>query len=122
MTQRTRPYRKGSRADRFLEIRDAVLANMPGAKSVASGRMVLAVGPFLIHYCIPGAMPGRPFNMQIWPGGRQQGGHVLQADKVANVDWDQHGNVEIISFRSGTWEQELITLANSTNVEFLPRR
>ena len=61
--------------------------------------------------------------MEIWPAGIQSGGHVVQGDKVANVDWDAHGNIDIITFKSGVWEQQLLDLLqHPTKVEFLPRR
>ena len=31
--------------------------------------------------------------------------------KVLNIEWDDHGKVELVSFRRGAWELELITLA-----------
>ena len=123
MHQPSRQYREGSRAARFLIIRDAILANSPRMRPVAQGISEIAIGPFLILYATPGALPGRPFNMQIWPAGIEQDGHIFQGDKVANVDWDQQGNVDIISFRSGDWEQQLLDLlAASQSVEFMPRR
>lgn len=123
MQQKKRQYPDGSRAARFLRIRDALLANLPPMRPVASGISEIAVGPFLIVYAIPGALPGRPFNMQIWPAGVEQDGYILQGNKVANVDWDQLDNVEILSFRSGAWERELLDLlAASGSVDFLPRR
>ena len=68
-------------------------------------------------------MPGRPYNLQIWPGGQEDTGHIVHSNKVANVDWDQWDNVEILSFRSGAWEQELMSLLEaSANIKFLPRR
>lgn len=123
MSLNNREYPKGSRANRFLEIRDAVLALSIPARPVVSGRVELSVGPFLIHYSIPGVLPGRGFNMEIWPAGAQQDGYIIQGNKVANVDWDQSDLIRIISYRSGEWEQQLLSLlAASENVEFLPRR
>lgn len=117
-----RPYREGSRAARFLVIRDAVLANTDRMRRRSRGTFELALGPFLILYSIPGAIRGRPYNMQIWPAGVQTCGYITQGDKVANVDWDQWDNIVILSFRSGPWEAELLDLlANSEKLEFLPR-
>lgn len=84
----------------------------------------LAVGPFLIYFAVPGALgPARPYNLAIWPSGREIFGHIIQANKVASVDWNQWDEVHIISFRSGEWECELLDLlAAPTNISFLPRR
>ena len=115
--------RDESRSARFLKIRDALLAASPPMRPIRSGISEITVGPFMIVYAIPGAMPGRAFNMQIWPAGEEQGGHILHGDKVANVDWDQSDNVAIISFESGAWERELLDLlAASGSVGFIPRR
>lgn len=35
---------------------------------------------------------------------------MVYGDKVCDVDWDQAGNVDILSFRSGAWDRELIGL------------
>ena len=118
-----RKYPEGSRADRFLKIRDAVLARSLPARPVLSGRIELSIGPFLIHYSIPGVLPGRGFNMDIWPAGAQQDGCIVQENKVANVDWDQSDSVRIISYRTGDWEPQLLALlATSKIIQFLPRR
>jgi hypothetical protein len=71
------------------------------------------IGHFMIFYGIPGWSPVRQFNMQIWPPGSQIGDHYMQGGKVANVDWDQSGDLYITSFRGGTWERELFTLLSS---------
>jgi hypothetical protein len=57
------------------------------------------IGHFMIFYGIPGWSPVRQFNMQIWPPGSQIGDHYMQGGKVANVDWDQSGDLYITSFR-----------------------
>lgn len=91
---------------------------------VYPGIKELAVGPFLIHYAVPRAFdPARRYNMTIWPAGAQDGGHILQGNKVANVVWDQWDQVRIISFHSGAGEDELLQLLiGAPNVDFLPRR
>jgi hypothetical protein len=86
-------------------------------RQIDQGRYELAVGPFLIQYANPGALgPGRLFNMAIWPGGAQDGSHIAHANKVANVDWDQRDNVDIVSYRSGPWEDQLRALLSDTRV------
>ena len=113
----------GTRANRFRNIRDAILANVKPAQSKMNGHASFSIGEFLIDYAIPGAFPGRPFNMSIWPSGTQDRGHIVQGDKVANVDWDQADNIQIISYRSGDWEQRLLNLVScSSGLVFLPRR
>lgn len=122
MVQTMGKYRKGTRAARFLVIRDAILSSSHSMRQIGPGRREMAVGPFLIHYSIPGVWgPGRPFNLAIWPGGAQDSGYVMQANKVANVDWDQGNNVDILSFRSGPWEDELLSLLSADNLSFLQR-
>lgn len=92
-------------------------------RPIRSGISEITVGPFMIIYAIPGALPGRQFNMQIWPGGQERKGHILHGDKVANVDWDQSGQVDIITFESGAWERELLDLLSASgSVEFMRRR
>jgi hypothetical protein len=61
------------------------------------------------------------FNMAIWPGGIQDSGHIVQANKVANVDWDQSDNVDIVNYQSGPWEDELLVLLDDNSVGLLPR-
>jgi hypothetical protein len=61
-------------------------------------------------YVFPRHTPSGRFNIQIWPAGGVAGRHIVYANKVANVDWDQHGNVDIISYKSGAWEAQLIEL------------
>jgi hypothetical protein len=99
----------GTRKERFLVIRDLVLAHTKRMKPDQLSSRQLRCGPFLIAYNYPGRLSPK-YNLQIWPGGAQDGGHIVQGDKVANVDWDQYDNVEIISYRSGPWEQQLVEL------------
>lgn len=68
-------------------------------------------------------MPGRPFNLEIWPPGGYDLGSYFNGNKVMNVDWDERGKVDIITFRGGCWEDELLALLeNADNILFLPRR
>ena len=117
-------YPSRSRAARFLLIRDAIFAHSKRMRRAQFGGLELQCGPFLIHYLPPGAMLGRPYNMQIWPYGAEDLGHIVHQNKVANVDWDQWDNVDIISFRSGPWERELLNLLDAPpNLGFLaPQR
>ena len=87
------------------------------------GAFEFTIGPFLIHYSIPGAIPGRCLNMQIWPAGAQEYGRIVQGNKLVNVDWNHSNLVDIISFRSGDWEKDLLALvADANTIEFFPRR
>lgn len=106
------------RAQRFLRLRDLILQHtdrMVDAKPL--GRQ-LRCGPFLIHYFWPGVIsPGA--NLQIWPAGKQDSGHIVQGDKVANVYWGQNDNVTIVTYHSGDWEEELaLLLIDQGNVSF----
>lgn len=124
MSKPKRPYREGTRAARCLIIRDAILPRLEEGRSVGPGMKEIAVGPFLIFFAVPGAMGyGRGYNLEIWPNGAVNQGYVLQGHKVANFDWNQSDEVEILSFRSGAWEKELLELLRApVNVSFMPRR
>ena len=117
-----RSYRPGSRAARFLKLRDAIMAHSKFTKTGTLGKLELACGPYQISFWPPESMPGRSYNLQIWPGGKEDSGHIMHTNKVANVDWDQWDNVEILTFRSGEWEEELLALLQgSTNLILFPR-
>jgi len=107
-----------NRVQRFLVIRDAVMSRFPDMHQTQRGVHELVCGPFLVHFTLPGANGmGRGFNLQIWPSGTVDAGHILHGNKVANVDWFGDGRVEIISFRSGSWEQELLSfLSDEGNI------
>lgn len=104
-----------TRAQRFLILRDAILANPHRIRQVSPLHCELICGPFLISWHLPGSIPGRYFNMNIWPGREQGWGHMMHGHKVANVDWDQFDNVDILSYRSGPWEGELLSLLTEQN-------
>jgi hypothetical protein len=89
-------------------------------KLVGPSTRELLCGSFRIIYAFPGAYePGRAYNMQIWPGRRLDDGRMVSEDKVANVDWNDRDEVTIISYRSGKWENELLSLLeDDTNVPF----
>lgn len=104
-----------TRAVRFREIRDAIMAQSARMKPIhiegAAGGREMRCGPFYIQFHPPGAYGSfRGANLAIWPGGVIDHGHLMLGDKVANVDWDQHDTIDILSFRSGPWEGELLSL------------
>ena len=39
--------------------------------------------------------------------------HADYKGKLANIEWDEQGNVEIRSFKRGPWEDELLRLASA---------
>jgi hypothetical protein len=43
-----------------------------------------------------------PYGLDVWA-----------PKKVLNIEWDDKGNVALVSLRHGAWESELITLAKS---------
>jgi hypothetical protein len=43
-----------------------------------------------------------PYGLDVWA-----------PKKVLNIEWDDKGNVALVSLRPGAWESELITLAKS---------
>ncbi|MDP3673767.1 MAG: hypothetical protein Q8R44_01525 [Novosphingobium sp.] len=103
-----------TQAVRFREIRDAIMAQSNRMKPTRDCRPAgreLRCGPFRITFYPPGAWgPGRGYNLNIWRGAKVDGGHLVSSQKVANVDWDQRDNVDILTFRSGVWERELLSL------------
>ena len=70
----------------------------------------LTCGPYRIVYTVPGAYRGQRFNLSIWPIVTQDQGQTIQGNKVANVDWDRSDNVDLWLYRSGQWEEELMSL------------
>ena len=110
-----------TRAERFREVRDAVMTQFsrlrPTSGVVPVGRE-MHCGPFLILFYPSGALaPDRGCNLNIWPAGANDHGHLVLGNKVVNVDWDQRDNVDILTFRSGPWEGELLSLLrNEGNV------
>ena len=102
-----------TRAQRFLVLRDAILAHRGNMRSICQGEWELRCGPFAIVYMLPGARHGRGHNLQIWPGGKQDRGLMLYENKVANVDWGQRDEVHILSYRGGPWEEELLALLST---------
>jgi hypothetical protein len=89
----------------------------------------LACGPYLIVYSALGFWgPRRGANLQIWPGsepGLEDFG-VFHGNKVASADWWQDDSVKIITYRSGAWEGELLSLlrdgSNVTDFKWHRRR
>lgn len=102
-----------TRAQRFLVLRDAIMAHRGKMRFICQGEWELRCGPFAIVYMLPGARHGRGHNLQIWPGGKQDRGLMLYENKVANVDWGQRDEVHILSYRSGLWEDELLSLLST---------
>ena len=93
-----------TRAQRFLQIRDAIMARSSDMRINEHGAHELVCGPFMIFFLPLGACgPGRGFNLQIWPSGAVDAGMMIHGDKVANVDWFPDNSVHIFSYRSGTW-------------------
>jgi hypothetical protein len=103
-------YRAGTRAARFLILREAIVAHSLGMRPIGPFIRELICGHYRILYTIPGAYRGQRFNLSIWPIAAQNRGHIIQGNKVANVDWDRFDNVDIWLYRSGQWEEELLSL------------
>jgi hypothetical protein len=47
-----------------------------------------------------------PYGLDIWA-----------PNKVMNLEWDDEGNIELVSLRRGPWELELITLVKSVETQ-----
>lgn len=109
-------YSPGTRAARFLKMRDAVLAHETAMRELRAGVRELAVGPFQIHLAQPGTLGGsRPYNITIWPTGAAESGYSVHGNKIASVDWNDRDEVFIVSFNCGEWENELLKLLTSMN-------
>lgn len=113
--------KQSTRVERFCAIRDAIMTNAsrmtPHREIKQPGFFELRCGPFLIVYGEPRGVP----NVQIWPAGKLEHGHILHGDKVANVDWDGD-YIHVFTFKSGPWEAELLELLRpSDNVRYLAR-
>jgi hypothetical protein len=103
-------YRAGTRAARFLILREAIVAHSLGMRPIGPFIRELICGHYRILYTIPGAYRGQRFNLSIWPIVAPDRGHIIQGNKVANVDWDRFDNIDIWLYRSGQWEEELLSL------------
>jgi hypothetical protein len=103
-------YRAGTRAARFLILREAIVAHSPSMRPIGPFIRELTCGLYRIVYTVPGAYRGQRFNLSIWPIVGQNRGHIIQGNKVANVDWDRSDNVDMWLYRSGQWEAELLSL------------
>jgi len=109
-----------TRAQRFLEIRDEIMARFNPKRhhlQASAGQRpefapyYLRCGPFRIAIFPYGTDPNGKFgSLSIWPDGKVDCGRVVFGNKVANVSWDANDNVEIMSYRSGAWESELLAL------------
>lgn len=102
-------YRAGTRAARFLILREAIVAHSLSMRPIGPFMRELTCGPYRIVYTVPGAYRGQRFNLSIWPIVEDRG-RIIQGNKVANVDWDRSDNVDMWLYRSGQWEEELLSL------------
>lgn len=103
-----------TRLDRVREIRDTVMARssrMKPTRGPGPAGKEMRCGPFHIKFYPPGAWgPDRGCNLNVWPAGKVDCGHVVQENKVFNVDWDQRDEIDILTFCRGSWEAELLSL------------
>ena len=102
---------KKNRAQRFIEILAAMLVRFPEMRQIQPGTYELVCGPFLLHCTLPGYYGSdRGLNINVWPGRIvDESGMILHNNKVANVDWFPDNSLDILSYRSGSWEQELLS-------------
>lgn len=104
-----------TRKQRFLVLRDAIMAHKKAMRVLRPGEHELLCGPFKILYMFEGGRHGRGYNLNIWPGAKQWGGMTSYDHKVANVDWNERDEVDILSYRSGPWEAELLSLLSNNS-------
>lgn len=100
-----------TRAERFRIIRDAIMSTLEDAPARDQFATKLSIPPFQAVYSRNRAGYG-PHNLQIWPDAKMDAecGMLEHGDKVANVSWDDDDTVEIVSYRSGPWEAEIVAL------------
>jgi hypothetical protein len=73
----------------------------------------MVCGPFLIYYHFPGILGTlRGSHIDIWPAPspEDRAFGTCHGNKVCSVDWWQDGRVHISQYRSGAWEDELLSL------------
>lgn len=114
-----------TRRERAIIIRDAILAWLPGRSSVQElGGVrwaVAAVGRFGISYRTPFTpMPAPPPDtfegaaLLQQRGGKTNLGYGMDVHapggKLMNIEWEPDGRVELVGFRGGDWEAELLAL------------
>lgn len=114
-----------TRKERAIIIRDAILAWLPEHSTVEQiGGIRLAVasaGRFDIRYrtpftpfpaLAPDTFQGAVLLQQ--SGGKTNLGYGLDvhapSGKVMNIEWEPSGLVELVSFRGGDWEAELLAI------------
>ena len=112
MRQRQRPVAAGRRGE-ALELRDAcmLLAAWRGVQREVGGAPVLEAGP-------------GPFTVRLTQGGARRGLEVRHAGADAGggdapvlleLRWSGEGLVEVVAFRRGAWERELLDLARGAS-------
>ena len=97
---------------RALRICHAIRFRRAEMTPVGNGYGELRIGPFTILHAPPESYPNGPcHNVNIWRHGKS---------KVANIEWNECDGlaiVDIISFRSGAWEKELLELLSAQGSE-----
>lgn len=108
-----------TRTQRFLHIRDAIMAHIDEMEWTDLAALKLTRPTFMSYFQTPAFQgPGRGFNLQIWPGMLSRTGEVYYGHKVANVDWWPDDSVDILSFHSGPWEARLLSSLNENPPPF----
>ena len=108
-SQQKQPMRV-DRVARFRQLRDNILPYLGCDQLIdpTSGKMW--IGSFFIRYSIQRRPDEVWHNIQIWPPGGDEFGTYVYGNKVANVNWDGSDNVDIITFRPGPWQEQLLAL------------
>jgi hypothetical protein len=119
---------KDEKIARAIALRDAALIVVKRAGTWEAGSsqiklLTARVGTLLIGYRTPfqrlpeapeqmkyfAAQHGKP-SLESWPYGLD----VWAPKKVMCIEWDDQGNVLLVSLRHGEWEAELIEAGEST--------
>ena len=99
-----------SRAARFLELRDAIEPYLECDQVIEPVSMKISIGLFLIRYSVLARTHESRRNIQIWPPGVHECGTHIHGNKVANVSWHRSDKVELVTFRAGLWQGQLLLL------------
>ena len=115
------PWRM-SRAERAQAVRDLAIAFARAHGRVSSGISMACKPPLDVWHRTPfhrlpkvpdrqkyalavsGKSRNLPYGLDIWYEGK----------KVFNIEWDDSGRFEILSFRRGPWERELTEAVSDT--------
>jgi hypothetical protein len=113
-----------TRLEKAIEMRDALVAWLPARGEpymIGNIRCVGAtLGRFRISYrtpfsgTLPQLIPANFLQAQLLqkrgPVNLAYGLDVWDGKKVMNIEWDGRGRIDLVGFRAGEWETEIVKL------------